>query len=121
MEKWKLVSAQTPLSRRVFGKTLASAAVAKKKGMAAKIKLALEGLENEAVKPQPFSTLSGAEAIRSRLGLAARALRVVAGEEDHTALLKELCGHNNKTAANIAAKYKTVPEKKERQGKGQNL
>ena len=89
--------------------------------MAAKITLALEGLENEAVKPQPFSTLSGAEAIRSRLGLAARALRVVAGEEDHTALLKELCGHNNKTAANIAAKYKTVPEKKERQGKGQNL
>ena len=49
-----------------------------------------------------------------------RALRLIAGEEDHRALMLEVCGYDNKTAENIARKYKKVASSAERGNSGWN-
>ena len=48
--------------------------------MVANIKGALQTLEDMCIKPEPISALRGPIAIRARLQLARRALRLVAGE-----------------------------------------
>ena len=49
-----------------------------------------------------------------------RALRLIAGEEDHRALMLEVCGYDNKTTENIARKYKKVASSAERGNSGWN-
>ena len=72
--------------------------------MAGKIDDALRALEDAGILVTPFSVLKGRNNVQNRLRLAERALALIAGE-DHRELARELCGHDNKTASKIAAKY----------------
>ena len=55
---------------------------AKKKTMTDKFKKALEALEGERLCPEPFSALSAPDSIQTRIRLARRALRPIAGEDE---------------------------------------
>ena len=72
---------------------------------AARIESALDALERTCGAISPFSQLSGAATVRRRMNLATRAVALIAGEEPGR-LLRELCGHNNKTTLNIAEKFR---------------
>ena len=50
--------------------------------MTDKIKKAIEGLEDGRLCPEPFSALSAPDSIRTRIQLARRALRLIAGEDE---------------------------------------
>ena len=72
--------------------------------MVGKITHALGDLVGLGALVSPFSQLTGRANVRRRLQLAERAMALIAGEDPED-LMKELRGHNNKTADHIAESY----------------
>ena len=87
----------------------------KRQGVVARIEAVLGDLESLGPLTSPFSQLDGQANIRRRVLLAKRAVELVAGENP-TTLLKEICGHRNKTADCIAESYQKIRAAKETAG-----
>ena len=75
--------------------------------MVVKITHALGDLVGLGALVSPFSQLAGRADVRRRLQLAERAMALIAGE-DPKDLMKELRGHDNKTADHIAEGYRKL-------------